>query len=189
MQDIIYSEENDLAVYGPATGADEEMLPVVDEHGVVLGQIPRSYAHSGAKPLHPVVHLHIIDRQGRVFLLKRSMSRSLWPGRWDTAVGGHVSFGERILEALCREASEELGLHDFNPSWIDTYVYESRTERELVFVFAIIGDYSLNPSNAEVTEGRYWTEDQILSPSCRSKITPNFLSEYKRLSKAMQALL
>ena len=41
-------------------GQNEEMLPVVEPSGVVVGQMARCYAHSGSNLLHPVVHLHII---------------------------------------------------------------------------------------------------------------------------------
>ena len=94
---------------GDSARTDGEMVPVVCENGLVTGQCSRSYAHGGSKLLHPVVHLHIIDRMENVFLQKRSIHKDLLPGRWDTAVGGHVEYGELLEAALYREASEELG--------------------------------------------------------------------------------
>ena len=47
-----------------------EMLPVIDETGLVVGQATRAYCHSGSKVLHPVVHLQIIDRYSR-FISKK----------------------------------------------------------------------------------------------------------------------
>ena len=86
-----------------------EMVPIVDAHGIVLGQASRGWCHGGEKPLHPVVHLHILNRNCVLYLQKRAMTKDLLPGYWDTAVGGHVSYGESIFEALFREAGEELG--------------------------------------------------------------------------------
>lgn len=166
----------------------EEMLPIVEPSGVVTGQMARSYAHKGTFLLHPVVHLHIIDRQGRVYLQKRAASKDLYPGRWDTAVGGHIVYGESISEALAREAQEELNFFDFNPIFIDSYEYQSPTEKELICVFACIGQFDINPRNFEVDAGRYFPEEEIRK-SDQSLFTPNFLSEYERYREAFEALL
>ena len=166
----------------------EEMLPIVEPSGVVTGQMARSYAHSGTFLLHPVVHLHIIDRYGRVFLQKRAASKDLFPGRWDTAVGGHIGYGESISEALAREAQEELNFYDFNPVFIDSYEYQSTTEKELICVFACIGKFDINPRNFEVDAGRYFTPEEIRE-SDPETFTPNFLSEYERFKEAFEALL
>ena len=94
-----------------------EMVPVVEENGLVIGQATRQSVHDGSKLMHPVIHLHIINREGCLYIQKRSMKKDLLPGRWDTAVGGHVDYGETLEEALYREASEELGFRDSNPTF------------------------------------------------------------------------
>ena len=142
-----------------------------------------------AKPLHPVVHLHIISRDGSIYLQQRSASKDFLPLKWDTAVGGHVAYGEYILEALYREASEELGFTDFNPVFITSYVYESERERELVNVFATVGDFVLKPDGDEVTDGRYWSTEEIEAAAGKSILTPNFESEYHKIKDSLQALL
>lgn len=194
--ELIYPYEM-VAPVVPAPTADStveyavssEWFPVVEPSGLVTGRATRNYCHSGAKPLHPVIHIHIIDRYSRIYLQKRSMKKDIQPGRWDTAVGGHVSYGEGILEAVYREASEELGFTDFNPIYLETYQFESEIERELVNVFAVVGSYDLHPDLDEVDEGRWWDLADIDANLDKGVFTPNFESEFTMIRKSLLALL
>lgn len=167
----------------------EEWFPVVESNGFVVGRSSRQYCHGGAKPLHPVVHIHIIDRMSRIYLQKRSMRKDIQPGKWDTAVGGHVSYGESIIEAVYREASEELGLSEFNPIHIETYEFESSVEREMVSVFAAVGSYDLHPDLDEVEEGGWWELADIDASIGKGIFTPNFESEFAMIRRPLLALL
>lgn len=57
-----------------------------------------------------VVGALILNRDGHVFVHRRSWQRRLFPGCWDI-VGGHVEPGEDLLAALEREVAEETGWH------------------------------------------------------------------------------
>ena len=173
----------------PERAVASEWFPIVEPNGLVIGRATRSYCHSGAKPLHPVIHIHIIDRMSRIYLQKRSMKKDIQPGKWDTAVGGHISYGESVLEAVYREATEELGLHEFNPIHLETYEFESQVERELVNVFAAVGSYELTPDLDEVDEGRWWSIEDIDEALGKNILTPNFESEFKMIRKQLLALL
>ena len=187
----------DLAPIVPAPTAEVaveqaqacEWFPIVEPSGLVTGRATRSYCHSGAKPLHPVIHIHIIDRFSRIYLQKRSMNKDIQPGKWDTAVGGHISYGEGVLEAVYREASEELGFTEFNPIQIETYQFESEIEKELVNVFAVVGTYELHPDLDEVDEGRWWELADIDANLGKGVFTPNFESEFTMIRKPLLALL
>lgn len=166
-----------------------EMFPVILPNGEVIGRASRQYCHSGANPLHPVVHLHILDRYGRLFLQKRSSRKDIQPGKWDTAVGGHVDYGESILEALFRESSEELGFRDYNPVWICSYEFTSSIEKEMVNVFAAVGNFTLVPDHDEVDEIRPWSMDEISENLGKSVFTPNFEGEFLRIKDMLSSLL
>ena len=193
--ELIY--EYDIAPVIPAPTADSpvvsdsgiEFFPIVEPNGLVVARAAREYCHSGAKPLHPVVHLHIIDRFSRIYLQKRPLSKKIQPGKWDTAVGGHVSYGEHLLEALYRESSEELGFSEFNPIHIVTYEFESEVEKELINVYAAVGHYELTPDSEELDGGQWWELADIDEGIGKGIFTPNFESEFQMIRKSLLALL
>lgn len=166
-----------------------ELLPVIDTNGLVIGQTMRKMAHKGTKLLHPVVHLHIIDRMSRLCLQKRSMSKDLLPGKWDTAVGGHVDYGERLEEALYRETAEELGLRQFNPLYLKSYVWETPVEKEMVNVYAVVGSFELSPEPKEIDQLKWWTFEEIDDSMGTGIFTPNFEHEFGEIRKTLLSLL
>jgi isopentenyldiphosphate isomerase/intracellular septation protein A len=162
---------------------DEEWLPVVDEHGKIIGKALRSACHSGEKILHPVVHLHVMNPRKQLFLQLRPETKLIQPGKWDTAVGGHIAFGEDVKTALQREAYEEIGLKDFAAKPIGNYLFESEIERELVYSFLSYDFKSINLHSDEVQEGRFWTQKQIEQNLGKGVLTPNFEFEYLKQLK------
>lgn len=158
----------------------EEMFPVVDENGTIISAATRGECHNGSKLLHPVVHLHVFNSKGEIYLQKRPAWKDIQPGKWDTAVGGHVDLGESVEMALKREVEEELGITDYVPERLMHYVFESAREKELVFVHRTTYDGPITPS-AETDGGRFWTMEEINESIGKGILTPNFESEFKRL--------
>ncbi len=158
----------------------EELFPVVDDEGNVIGKITRGHAHDGCKILHPVVHLHLFNSQGELYLQKRPEWKDIQPGKWDTAVGGHVDYGETIEEALRREVREELGVTDFTPRFLCHYNFEAQKEYEQVWAYTTIYDGPVMPSREELSGGRFWTMMEILAAMGKGLLTPNFEQEFQR---------
>jgi len=157
----------------------DEMLPLVDEAGNVTGQATRGECHGGSMLLHPVVHLHLFNGEGNLYLQHRPVWKDIQPGKWDTAVGGHIDLGETVEEALRREASEEIGLTAFSPIFLDRYVFQSARERELINVFKTVSDVPPVPS-AELDGGRFFSYEEIAERMHTGFFTPNFEQEWER---------
>ena len=160
---------------------NEEIFPVVDENGTTVGKATRGECHSGSKLLHPVVHLHLFDSSGRIYLQQRPLWKDIQPGKWDTAVGGHIDYGETVEAALCRETQEELGLTDLSVEFLLKYVFESERERELVHVFRATYDGDVRPSD-ELDGGRFWSLDELREVFGKGVLTPNVEQEYLKIS-------
>ena len=158
---------------------NQEMFPVVNEQGNITGAATRGECHSGSRLLHPVVHLHIFNTKGELYLQKRPEWKDIQPGKWDTAVGGHIDLGESV--EMKREVREELGITDFTPELLTHYVFESEREKELVFVHKTVYDGEIHPSD-ELDGGRFWTVKEIKENLGKGIFTPNFEEELKKVS-------
>ena len=144
----------------------EEWFPLVNEEGQTIGKATRRECHNGCKWLHPVVHLHIFNKSGDLYLQKRSMTKDIQPGKWDS-----------------REVREELGITDFNPVFLMRYVFESKVEKELVNTYRTIYEGPFSPDPEEIEEGRFWSAEEIKAHLGKGVFTPNFESEYEKLGK------
>lgn len=157
----------------------QEIFPEVDEQGRVIGKMTRGEAHSGTKRLHPVVHLHLFNSRGELYLQHRPAWKDIQPSKWDTACGGHVDYGEEIEDALSREVREELGITGAEMHSVGVYVFESKREKELVYVNRAVWDGDVVPSE-ELDGGRFFSPEEILERMGTDFFTPNFESEYKK---------
>lgn len=171
----------------------EEIFPLVDEDGNVTGQASRTVCHNGSKLLHPVIHLHIFNNRGQLFLQKRSATKDVQPDRWDSSVAGHIDLYETVQEAVLREASEELGLFEIEPRFITKYVIETDTERELSYCFYTIYDGGFKLNTEELSDGRFWEIEEIQTSLNKDIFTTNFELDfnnflYKGLKGIQKAL-
>lgn len=167
----------------------EEIFPLVDENGNVIGQAPRSVCHDGSKLLHPVIHLHIFNSRGELYLQKRSATKDVQPNKWDSSVAGHIDLDETPEIAALREAGEELGLSGISPRYITKYIIETDRERELSYCFYTIydGDFILNKE--ELADGKFWLISDIQEQLDKDIFTTNFELDFKRfLSKGVNYL-
>lgn len=162
---------------------DEEWFDIVNADGHVLGKAPRSLIHGNPKLIHPVVHIHVFNKNGKLFLQQRSHKKERFAGFWDTAVGGHVSSGESVAAALLREAMEELGVDATKAVPLFKYVMHNEWESELIHTYKLVqnGPFKLCP--IEMDDGRFWSAKEIDKNLGKGVFTPNFEEEYRALKK------
>ena len=160
-----------------------ELLEVVTSDGKTIKVLPRSEIHGNPSLIHKVVHVLVSNRNGELFLQKRAMSKSVAPGKWDTSVGGHVSSGETIEEALTREMEEELGIRPENPEFLYSYIHSNTYETELVYTYMCIYDGSISFNKNEIDDVRLWSLDEINRNIGKNILSDNFEDEFKMFMK------
>ena len=163
-----------------------ERFSVLDETGIVVGSASRDECHGGTYLLHGVVHLLVFNDNGELLLQKRSRTKDIQPGKWDTSVGGHVGLGEEISEAVKREAEEELGIKKDIFHYMHRYLWRTEVETELVTSFFLPYDGPIKTCNEEIEEGRFWSFEEIEDSLGTGMLTPNFEMEYSMLKEYLQ---
>jgi len=163
-----------------------EYFPIVTEDGEVTGKASREECHSGTFLLHPVIHLHIFNSKGEIYLQKRAPDKDIQPGKWDTSVGGHVDYGEEVVDALLREVREELGITDFTPILLRVYKFVSDREAEMVHSYYTVYDGEIRPDPVEISEGRFWMIEEIENNLGKDVFTPNFEDEFMNVVRSLK---
>jgi len=164
-----------------------EYFEVYDEAGTSLGLAPRAACHGNPRLIHRTAHVVIFNSCGALLLQKRSARKDIQPGKWDTAVGGHLAPGESWEHAACREMTEELGLAGDHPL---RFLFHTRirnsVESEDVAVFAAVDEGPFHPPPEEIDEVRFWTLGELWEALGTGVFTPNLESELALLQNLGQ---
>lgn len=131
-----------------------------------------------------IVKVLILDRKGRVLLVRRSPLEAWDPGLWGLP-GGEVQLGEQLQEAAQREVAEEVGLK-IQVAAKPQYVYyypDNQVESATAEVFFLIADNKWEGKlllNVEHTEAKWFNSEQWqcadLTPSAQWMLKNYFLS-------------
>jgi isopentenyldiphosphate isomerase len=164
----------------------EEIFDVVNDRDEVIGQAPRGEVHRrGLK--HRAVHVLVFNRQGQLYLQKRSMVKDCFPGAWDSSASGHLDAGEGYDACAVRELAEELGWRAAQPL---TPLFKidacPGTGQEFVWVyrFQAEGPFALDP--AEIEAGG-WFDLASIARWLRARPTdfaPSVLLIWERLARS-----
>lgn len=92
----------------------------------------------------PTVGIFIYNKEGEILLLESHK----WPGAY-VVPGGHVELGERLEEAVVREAKEETGLDVYDLEFINfqQFIYDPAFWKHRHFIFF---DFAAKTDNTDV---------------------------------------
>ena len=125
----------------------------------------------------------IHPENGSILLQKRNLNKDIQPGKWDTAVGGHLALGEDFETGARRELYEELGIENAELFHIFDSTIRNDIESEDVRVFGafISGNFNFDPG--EIDEIRFWNRRELEDPENRKNFTPNLITELELLKQ------
>ena len=128
-----------------------EMIDVIDENDVVIGQVTRDELYQ-RNLSHRIVHVLVFDRKNRLLLTKSCATKPFNPSTWGTSAGGHVQAGETTEHAAMRELGEELGIQTnitlIGNDWFETALHQ----RKCISVFKTIHEGSFFPREDEIEQ-------------------------------------
>ncbi|MBN2433948.1 MAG: NUDIX domain-containing protein [Spirochaetes bacterium] len=156
----------------------EEFFDVVDDNNRVIGRAARSECHGNPDLAHRVVHVLVFNSAGQLYLQKRSMTKDIQPGFWDTSVGGHLMEGESYPDAAIREMKEELDIEGVELEELYGYVLRNSIETEFITTFRTVYDGEINPDPGEISEGRFFDLEKIESLMGTGYFSSNFEDEF-----------
>ncbi len=141
--------------------SDCEILDVVDASDRVVGQAARSEVHARGFR-HRAVHVLVFNRDGALFLQKRSRAKDTFPGAWDSSAAGHLEAGEDYDAAAVRELEEELGVRPaVPPRRLFKIDARPETDSEFVWVYRADCDEPLRLNRDEIERGAWCTPESV----------------------------
>lgn len=155
-----------------------ELFDIVDDQDCVIGQASRSACHGNPALVHRVAHVLVFNSAGRVLLQKRSSSKDVQPGRWDTSVGGHLDPGEDYQAGALREMAEELGIVDQPLELMYSYPHRNAFESENVTSFWLCYDGAIDFAPKEIDAIAFYSSEEIAQMLGSGFLTPNFEHEW-----------
>lgn len=140
---------------------DKELITVVDDNDVALGEEEKDKCHDGAGILHRAFLAMVFNAAGELYLTRRSGKKRLWPGFWDGSVASHPYRDEDYVQASRRRLRKELGLSGASAEYAFKFRYRAAyldkgTEQEICAVTIVRGiDRAvLKPDADEISEIR-----------------------------------
>lgn len=164
--------------------ADERVV-VVDADNRPVDIVPRSVMRANGLR-HRVTGIFVVDRNGRLFVQRRTETKDVYPGMLDLCAGGVVVAGESYEECAAREAEEELGIVDtalqtaFDSYFCDPGQGGGPAVRNWCRVFICRHDEPFTLQPEEVASGEFATIADVLADDA-SRYTPDSLEALRRL--------
>ena len=150
----------------------EEIVTIVDRRNRVIGSAPRSQMRADGL-CHRATYILVFDRDGRLFVHKRTPTKDIYPGYLDIAVGGVVMDGETYDQSAGRELEEELGIKATHLEPRFDFYYHHENNRVWGRVYRCIWNGPIVLQKEEIESGDFYRVQEIMAMRSHKYFTPD----------------
>jgi isopentenyldiphosphate isomerase len=152
--------------------SDAELICWVDEQDNLLGHLVRSDLRQRGL-IGRCTFIFLFNSQGELCVHRRTLSKALYPGFWDTAAGGMVAAGESYAISAARELEEELGVAGVELVEHDHFYFEQDDSRLWCKSYSGVWDGPLRLQPEEVMEARFLSIETVLQEAEQKPYCPD----------------
>lgn len=143
-----------------------EMVILVDENDVEVGQMEKQSAHENGGTRHRAFSIFIFNTEGEVLLQQRAAHKYHSGGLWTNTCCSHPRPTETVLDAADRRLQEEMGMSCDNLEYKFKFEYKAAldhgmTEWEIDHVVFGITDSRPNLNKDEVQDFKYVSLEEL----------------------------
>jgi isopentenyldiphosphate isomerase len=165
----------------------DELVDVVDENDHVVTQATRREVRV-RNLRHRAVYILVFNAAGQLFVHRRTLSKDIFPGFWDVAIGGVVAAGEDYDAGARRELLEELGVSEVRLRRLFPVRYEDGTNRVAGMVYSCTPEGPFVLQASEIASGDWMDFDAVLEQTQRFRFCPDGLEVLRRYLAKLEAV-
>jgi isopentenyldiphosphate isomerase len=164
----------------------DELVDVVDEDDRVIRQAPRQQVRR-ENLRHRAVYVLVFNRNGQLFVHRRTQTKDIFPGYWDVAVGGVLAAGEGYERGARRELREELGIDGVPLRPLFRLRYEDTRNRVAGVVYSCTWDQPVCLQASEIAAGDWVDLDAVIERTQVEPFCPDGLEALRRYLSKLEA--
>ncbi len=150
---------------------NKEHVVLVNANDEAIGEMEKMEAHQKGE-LHRAISVFVFDKEGRLLLQQRALSKYHGGGLWTNTCCSHPYPGETPLDAATRRLQEEMGF-SVPLEHMLSFTYRAEVENGLIenefdHVFAGIYEGEVQPDEDEVADFKYVSMQEIRADLDRS---------------------
>ena len=143
----------------------DELLDIVDQNDNVIGQKLRSEVYANKLSSFRVVNAFLINKQGKLWIPRRTKDKRIFPLYLDASMGGHVMAGESYEQALARELMEELRIDILTEpyEYVGSLNPRKHSTSAYMKVYLIRTDETPNYNTSDFIESFWFSPKELLN--------------------------